>query len=281
MDKSLATASLSIMHEQQAKPTLSESIAGPVMSVPGTPLASTQAVTSSNEQVRVIHINEYKAAALSLAEAFRYDHTTEYFCETPDTAHWTKQEKWDLHLSMMEYLTYAHCLKGLVMTIGEGYGGVALWMPPGQDMDDLITTFRSGMWRLNYKLSPEAKIRFFTEFLPLLGSTKTSVLGPARDLDSWYLVYIGCIPSARGKGYARKLIDHVTAIADAEGKPCYLESSAAVNMIIYGKMGFEVRRKVYLQRAEEHIELDIMVREPKVVQEKRDSFMEKQEDLRK
>lgn len=153
-------------------------------------------------------------------------------------------------------------------------------MPPGQNMDDLITTFRSGMWRLNYKLSPEAKIRFFTEFLPLLGSTKTSVLGHERDLDSWYLVYIGCIPSARGKGYARKLIDHVTAIADAEGKACYLESSAAVNMIIYGKMGFEVKRKVYLQRAEEHIELDIMVREPKAIV-KRDSFMEKQEDLMK
>lgn len=72
----------------------------------------------------------------------------------------------------------------------------------------------------------------------------------------------------------------MTAIADAEGKACYLESSAAVNMIIYGKMGFEVKRKVYLQRAEEHIELDIMVREPKAIV-KRDSFMEKQEDLMK
>lgn len=155
---------------------------------------------------------------------------------------------------------------------------VANRMPPAQNMDDLVTIFRSGMWRLNYKLSPEAKIRFFTEFLPLLGSTKTSVLGD-RDLDSWYLVYIGCLPSARGKGYARKLIDHVTAIADKQGKCCYLESSAEVNLIIYGKMGFEAKRKIYLQRAEEHIELDIMIREPKMA--KRDSFMEKQEDLRK
>lgn len=150
-------------------------------------------------------------------------------------------------------------------------------MPPGQNMDDLVTIFRSGMWRLNYKLSPEAKMRFFTEFLPLLGSTKTSVLGD-RDLDSWYLVYIGCIPSARGNGYARKLIDHVTAIADQQGKCCYLESSAAVNLKIYARMGFEERRKIYLQRAEEHIELDIMVREPVV--KKRDSFMEKQGDRR-
>ena len=44
-------------------------------------------------------------------------------------------------------------------------------------------------------------------------------------------------------------------------------------------MGFEPKRKVYLQRAEEIIELDIMIREPRIA--KRDSFMEKQEDLRK
>jgi hypothetical protein len=130
MDKGLATASISIVHEQQDKPTLSESIAGPVMSMPSATRAVVKPAASSskaNDQVRVVEISEYKAAALSLAESFRHDHTTEYFCNTPDTVHWTEQEKWELHLSMMEYITYAHCLKGLVMTIGEGYGGVALW----------------------------------------------------------------------------------------------------------------------------------------------------------
>lgn len=126
MHKGLATASLSIVHEQHTKPILTESIAGPVVPTlaPAKPVASSSKV---HDQVRVLDISEYKAAALSLAEAFRYDHTTEYFCNTPDTVHWTAQEKWDLHLSMMEYITYAHCLKGLAMTIGEGYGGVALW----------------------------------------------------------------------------------------------------------------------------------------------------------
>ena len=131
-------------------------------------------------------------------------------------------------------------------------------------MDDLYTICRSGMWRLNYKLSAEGKKRFFTEFLPLLHDTKTAVLGP-RDDDAWYLLYIGARPSARGKGYARKLIDKVTAIADSDGRPCYLESSNEVNLIIYGKMGFEVKKKVHLQRAEEDVQLDIMVREPKKV----------------
>jgi GNAT superfamily N-acetyltransferase len=82
-------------------------------------------------------------------------------------------------------------------------------MPPGKNMDDLWTIIRSGMWRLNYRLSPEGKKRFFSEFLPVLHDGKAEVLGD-RDLKSWYLVYLGTKPEARGKGYARRIIEHVT-----------------------------------------------------------------------
>lgn len=152
-------------------------------------------------------------------------------------------------------------------------------------MDDLYTILRSGMWRLNYKLTPEGRSRFFSEFLPLLGDSKAQVMG-SRDADSWYLVYIGTKSSARGKGYAKRLITHVTNLADEEGKACYLESSNDVNPKIYGKYGFEIRKKVYLQRAKEHVELDLMVREPMVsrkeeqVVKKRDSFLEKESEMR-
>lgn len=84
-----------------------------------------------------------------------------------------------------------------------------------------------------------------------------------RDDDSWYLVYLGTRPESRGKGYARKVIEYVSRIADKEGKVCYLESSNEVNRKIYGKLGFELKKNIYLQRsAEGHVELDIMVREP-------------------
>jgi hypothetical protein len=50
-----------------------------------------------------------------------------YFINTPDREHWSKEQKWDLHVQILEYITYAHCLKGLVLTAGENYGCVALW----------------------------------------------------------------------------------------------------------------------------------------------------------
>jgi hypothetical protein len=82
---------------------------------------------NADDQVRVVRLEEYKEAALCLAEAFKDDHTTHYFVNTPDRADWTEQQKWDLHVNMMEYITYAHCLKGLVTTVGPNYGAVALW----------------------------------------------------------------------------------------------------------------------------------------------------------
>lgn len=84
-------------------------------------------------------------------------------------------------------------------------------MPPGKDMDDWLTSFRSGMWRLEYgwKFSPEAHTRYFREFVPLLHNTKQEVLG-SREHESWYLVYVGTKAENRGKGYARMLIEDVT-----------------------------------------------------------------------
>ena len=76
------------------------------------------------------------------------------------------------------------------------------------------------------------------------------------------LNFVSTKPSGRGKGHARKLIEHVTKLADREGRPCYLESSNESNPPIYRKFGFEVTRQINLQRGGRNIPLDIMVREP-------------------
>ncbi|KAF1919652.1 hypothetical protein BDU57DRAFT_440446 [Ampelomyces quisqualis] len=200
--------------------------------------------------VRVVTAAEYEQAAACLAEAFGEDDVARYFIDVPDRDHWTEAEKWDLHVEIMEYVTYAHILKGLVTTVGD-FEAVAL----------------CGMWRLNYRLSPEGKRRFFDEFLPLLHDTMHTTLGD-REHEAWYLVYIGTKRSGRGKGHARKLIEHVTKLADGEGRACYLESSNVANPPIYRRFGFEACRTIQLQRGGRNIPLDIMVREP-VAQEKK------------
>lgn len=81
----------------------------------------------ADDQVRVVGKDEYKEAALCLAQAFKDDDLAMYFVETGDVAHWTREEKWDLHVSILEYVVYGHILKGLVTTIGPNYDCIALW----------------------------------------------------------------------------------------------------------------------------------------------------------
>lgn len=227
------------------------------------------AVDNTASEIRVVSPWEYKEAALCLAEAFREDDIVRYPIDTPDRIHWTEEDRFELHKEVLEYITYAHCLRGLVTTTGDDYGCVALWMPPGKNMDDWLTILRSGMWRLQFKLSAEGRKRFFDEFLPLLHDAKEEVMGD-RDSDSWYLVYIGTKVASRGKGYARKLIEQVTNRLDQEGRACYLESSNDINPIIYGKLGFKTVKQIYLTGGEKELRMDCMVREPLTISEKKE-----------
>ena len=83
-------------------------------------------------------------------------------------------------------------------------------------MDDYYTMFRSGMWRLRYKLSGEGRTRLFQEFLPKLHETKSKALGADDDNNSWYLVYIGTRPGSQNRGYAKALIEMVTTHVSAK-----------------------------------------------------------------
>lgn len=224
---------------------------------------------SDLEEVRILGIAEYEQAAQCLAEAFAVDEVARYFIDTDDMASYSEDYKWKLHVDILRYIVSAHCYKGMVTTIGPDYDAVALWMPPGKNMDDWWTILRSGMWRLLYKLSREGKKRFYNEFLPLLHDTKHKVMG-ARDDHSWYLVYIGSKPSARGKGYARKLIEHGCALADRAGQATYLESSAAGNQTYYEKYGFTPILDIAMTRGPKPVKMHIMVREPKSTAESAD-----------
>ncbi|KAK0629728.1 acetyltransferase, partial [Bombardia bombarda] len=213
------------------------------------------------ESVRVVGMSECREAALSLAHAFAADDYAKYLVDPGDASDISPEDKWKLHVDMMEYAVAAHCMKGLATTIGPDFDSVALWLPPGQDVDGWWTMLRSGLWRLNFQLSAEGRKRYYEEVLPLLHETKMSVLGD-RDNDAWYLVYLGTKPNSQGRGYAKRLLENMIQRADAENRPMYLESSALANNAYYKKFGFEVKRDVFLKRGQAPVRLSIMVREP-------------------
>ncbi|KAK0672333.1 hypothetical protein QBC41DRAFT_30058 [Cercophora samala] len=249
-------------------------------------------------QVRTVQTHECREAALSLAHAFQADDYARYLVDIesnppvqPDeeqsptsgvTFSWagfgtpansskrgetkaTAEDKWNLHVDILTYTVASHCIGGgLVTTVGEDFDSVALWVPPNPppSLDSYLTHFRSGLWRLHFQLCPEGKRRLFDEILPLLHDTKREVLGPEKENDAWYLVYLGTKPRSQGRGLGGRLLRDGMMKADREGRQMYLESSSAVNNEYYKRFGFEVRKEIYLKRGRWPVRLSIMVREP-------------------
>ncbi len=83
-------------------------------------------LVENGKHPRILQLDEYKEAAQTLAKAFLEDDVAMYFIETGDRV-LTAQKKWKLHVSILEKIVYAHCLRGLVTTAGPNYECVALW----------------------------------------------------------------------------------------------------------------------------------------------------------
>lgn len=81
----------------------------------------------NDEEVRVIDMKEYKGVAQCLAEAFAVDEVVRYFVDTDDMASYDEDYKMKLHTEILEYVTAAHILTGVVTTIGDDHDAVALW----------------------------------------------------------------------------------------------------------------------------------------------------------
>ena len=122
------------LRSKHRKPTLGEYIHKNFESSTTVDLAST-AYSSTNVSfvkppalpVRQVDLKDSKAAAASLAQAFKDDEVALYFLTTPKDAHRTSEQTWKLHTKILEYTVKAHCRKGLVLSIGENHEGVALW----------------------------------------------------------------------------------------------------------------------------------------------------------
>jgi ribosomal protein S18 acetylase RimI-like enzyme len=129
-----------------------------------------------------------------------------------------------------DYLPFGGCY------VAEGYVGSAIWAPPGKPL--------------------QAGLRGLLTMLPVLPYTITNmkttlqllalVEGKHPHEPHWYLASLGTAVEQQGKGVGGALMRPVLAHADAEGMPCYLESSKERNLPFYRRHGFVVVEEVLL-----------------------------------
>ena len=118
----------------------------------------------------------------------------------------------------------------------EGYTGSAVWAPAGKP-------FRTGL----------AGILTMLPVLPFVAANLRTTLRLLTLIETkhphephWYLATLGTAVEQQGKGVGGALLRPVLEHCDAEGLPCYLESSKERNLPFYRRHGFEVVEEVPL-----------------------------------
>lgn len=196
--------------------------------------------------VRVLDRSDRGRAARLLARGFEDDPGSAAFIADPD--HRRRLNEISSRRALRDALPYAS-VHGI--DVDGVLGGVAIWHPPGVAAHSLgaMLEYADGLVRE----------------LPMLGTVITNV-GPGLVRDrraimhlarerrdavreasagpTWHLAFLATAPVHRGRGLARRLLDHVLSRCDVDGLAAWLETTSPVNPAIYERFGFEVTAQI-------------------------------------
>ncbi|GFF57132.1 uncharacterized N-acetyltransferase C56E4.07 [Aspergillus udagawae] len=147
--------------------------------------------------------------------------------------------------------------------------GVCWWFPPQQKetwntwTQDWILSFRQLLNNIRFCGRGGLNVRRYWIWKALQARTHAELW--THPAGYYFCNVIAVSSEMRGMGVGRRLVEAVTGRADAEGVPCYLESSKGEpNLGIYEKLGFRVVKEIECVDGWEACKLYCMVRDPKV-----------------
>ena len=129
-----------------------------------------------------------------------------------------------------DYLPFGGCYTT------DGSVGSAIWAPAGKP---LLTGLRGILTMLPVLPYVATNLGLTLRLLTLVES-----MHPHEP--HWYLATLGVAVGQQGQGVGSALMRPVLEHCDAEGMPCYLESSKERNVPFYRRHGFEVVKEVAL-----------------------------------
>jgi ribosomal protein S18 acetylase RimI-like enzyme len=169
------------------------------------------------------------AMAAQLARTFFDDPVTSHIFNRPSRreaglrAYFSTQMRAD-------YLPFGGCYTT------DDYAGSAIWAPAGKPM----LTGMKGVMTM-FRVLPYVAQNLVTTLRIL-----NMVEGMHPHEPHWYLATLGTAVDRQGKGIGTALMRPVLEHCDAEGLPCYLESSKERNVPFYRRHGFEVVQELRL-----------------------------------
>jgi ribosomal protein S18 acetylase RimI-like enzyme len=138
--------------------------------------------------------------------------------------------------------------RGEVYAVSPAIEGIAVWFPSGMPAMTLWTTIRCGGLSLLFRASWDFLWRMKQD--ENVAHELRQRLAPAPH---WYLALLGVDPKFQGRGYASRLLQLMLDRLDAEGLPCYVETSTEEYVQIYQRFGFRVVHKTELPGSGSHM----------------------------
>jgi len=130
---------------------------------------------------------------------------------------------------MFEALVRYDCLFGRVDHL-PGFAAVATWMRPGETVETPERLAAAGFDDLPADVPLDRLEAFFSSIAPFHEA--------AAPEPHWYLRLLGVDPGSQGGGLGSVLLTHGLRLADASGRPCYLETFEKRNAPFYLRHGF-------------------------------------------
>ena len=156
----------------------------------------------------------------TLAQAFQTDPALSWIL--PDAGHRAKALR-----RLFRTLVPADMRAGVALR-APGDEAAALWRAPGQ--------------------AHSGTLEFLRTVIPLVATFGTALPRGLKVQDSidahrpkgrfWYLHYVGVRTDHQGKGHGGRIIRSQTAVADAAGLACWLETATPENVPLYERLGF-------------------------------------------
>jgi ribosomal protein S18 acetylase RimI-like enzyme len=126
-------------------------------------------------------------------------------------------------------------LAGGEVWVADGGGSVAMWDPPG----GLYARPAEDPW-------PPMHATFTRAEQARWASFDAAVAVPMDAPPHWYLGVLATEPGRQGRGLGSAVVGPVLAAADRTGQDAWLETMSERNLVLYGRLGFEVAREIAL-----------------------------------
>lgn len=163
---------------------------------------------------------ELASVAETLAQAFHTDPALSWILPDPD--HRARALR-----SLFRVLAPADARAGVALR-SSGDEAAALWRAPGQAHSGTLEFLRTVI----------PLVATFGAALPRGLKVQSSIDAHRPKGRFWYLHYVGVRAEHQGKGHGGRIIRAQTAVADAEGLPCWLETATPENVPLYERLGF-------------------------------------------